>query len=85
MKITIFGKPGCKNCEHAKAILFDADYKNHSDLYDVYDADTATDIATATNGNLPIIAIETSEGRIILGMGKDGHLQRCEGGACSII
>jgi len=85
MKITIFGKDGCKNCERAKAVLVDADYKKHSELYDIYDMDTATDITTATDGNLPIIIIETLTGRLVLGMGKDGHLQkRCENGACRI-
>jgi hypothetical protein len=81
----IYGKPDCARCELAKAILHGlAEYREHGALYDDYDSETAVEIATATNGELPIIVIETPLGRLALGLGSGGHESGCEGGACRI-
>jgi adenosine/AMP kinase len=61
-----------------------ATYKQHSEIFDDHDIDDATSIITATNGNLPIIVLETDFGRLIVGMGSDGHLIKCEDGSCKI-
>jgi glutaredoxin len=84
MRITIFGQPGCDNCSRARRILPAAAYYSHDTIFDYYPVDEATLIVTATNGTLPIIVIETEIGRLVLGMGADGHLVNCESGTCRI-
>lgn len=85
MRIVIYGKPDCARCDLAKAILHGlAEYREHGALFDDYDSDAAVEIATATNGELPIVVIETQAGRLALGLGKDGHVSGCADGACRI-
>jgi len=85
MNIVIYGKPDCERCEQAKAVFgSNAEYREHGSLYDYYDSNTAVEIATATNGELPIVVIDTPTGRLTMTMGKDGHISGCADGACRI-
>ena len=82
MHITIYGKEGCEKCNEAKKIL-PASYQDHQALYDDYDLDIANLIVTKSNGQLPIIIIDTAQGRIQLSM-AGSQLNGCKDGSCTI-
>ena len=82
--VTIYGKSGCQRCELAKRLIPEADYANHASLYDRYDPDTATEIVTASGGELPIIVFESFDGRLVLGPSKATKAAKCDGGVCKI-
>jgi len=86
MQITIYGADACERCATARAALPGAKYRDHGDLYDVYDADTAVAITTSTGGNLPIIVIDAPGGRLVLTMSDGGNdlAGACSGGSCKI-
>lgn len=84
MKITIYGKSGCSRCDLAKWIMPEAEYRNHVDLYDRYDMDTATGIVTASGGELPIIVVESDVGRLVLGPSEATVASGCVCGMCTI-
>jgi glutaredoxin len=83
-KVTIFGKPDCQRCELAKRLIPEAEYRHHSDLYDLYPVDDATGIVTASGGNLPIIIIEGFAGRLVLGPSAATAASKCDGDTCTI-
>jgi len=82
MKITIYGKEDCEKCHEAQTILPDAAYKDHLAIYDDFKADEANQVVTASNGQLPIIIVETEIGRLQLSMAASNL--RCANGSCTI-
>ena len=80
--ITIYGKEDCTKCQEAKAILWNANYKHHEELYDDFSMDIANSIVTASNGQLPIIIFENQVGRLQL-TSSDAVI-KCKDGSCSI-
>jgi len=86
MRILIFGRAGCARCAHAAAVLGDAaEYHDHGELYDVFDADAAVAIATATGGELPIVVVESMRGRAVFGpAGAAAQTGGCDGGTCRL-
>ena len=84
-KTTIYGRENCPNCQLAKQLLPDAEYLPHGDLFDHYDADTATNIVTSSGGNLPIIIMEGTQGRLVLSPSNATQVGGgCVGGVCHI-
>ena len=82
MPTTIYGKDDCEKCHEAQTVLADALYKDHQAIYDDFDMDEANDIVTASNGQLPIIIIDTPNG--ILQVSRVSAGLKCSGGSCTI-
>ena len=83
MKTTIYGKDGCEQCSLAKAIMVNAEYRHHTELFDIYDPEKAAEIVSNSGGILPIVVIEGSAGIIVLGASK-ASFARCKDGKCQI-
>jgi hypothetical protein len=85
MRICIYGKKGCERCASASALMNgEAEYCDVGALFDRYAPNEAAEISVATNGNLPIVVIETELGRLVLGVGNVSAPRRCEGDKCKL-
>ena len=76
-KIIIYGKEGCEKCEEAKRILPEAVYKDHMEIHD--DFVDPIEVITSSNGQLPIVIVETELGRRQAARFCLGHNRFCEG------
>ncbi len=89
-RVMIFGRENCSRCAQAKAVLMadgNAEYFDLDQIFERVDGlDTAVEVATATNGELPIILVESAGGWIVLRLGRSGQTapSDCAGGACRI-
>ena len=81
-EITIYGKEDCEKCHEAQTVLADALYKDHQAIYDDFVPAIANDVVTSSNGQLPIIIIDTPNGMLQVSMVSAGL--KCSGGSCTI-
>ena len=62
MNIKIYGKDGCERCKEVRKILDQAEYHDHTDLYDHFGLGQVEELIKASGGDLPIIVIKTPVG-----------------------
>ena len=84
MKMIILGKDGCEKCALAKQLLPTAEYHQYLDAYGLYNSQDAVEIITASNGELPIIIMEGTAGRMVLTPAGTAKKTVCKDGLCSI-